>query len=121
MLSGMQDEIVPKEHMRALWDAVVARGGKGVEAGRGDGERKEEETERAKYMEFEEGGHSESSLFPVNVLWMLIGNVDDTCVQQGYWSAIIEFVESLAGDKERRGSTTPVRSRTAERERPKKF
>ncbi|TEB29706.1 alpha/beta-hydrolase, partial [Coprinellus micaceus] len=83
MLSGMQDEIVPKEHMRALWDAV--------------------ETERAKYMEFEEGGHN------------------DTCVQQGYWSAIIEFVESLAGDKERRGSTTPVRSRTTERERPKKF
>ena len=60
MLSGMQDEIVPKEHMRALWDAVVARRGKGVEVERRDGELKEEETERAKYMEFEEGGHSES-------------------------------------------------------------
>lgn len=54
MLSGMQDEIVPKEHMRALWEAVVARRGVPTENGKG-----RKEVERAKYMEFEEGGHSE--------------------------------------------------------------
>ncbi|KAJ3532194.1 hypothetical protein NMY22_g7842 [Coprinellus aureogranulatus] len=87
MLSGMQDEIVPKEHMRALWDAVVARRGvakKEVEKGK-------MEVERAKYMEFEEGGHN------------------DTCVQPGYWQAIIEFVDSLTGDKEK---ATSSRSRS---------
>ena len=58
MLSGAKDEIVPKEHMRALWEAVAKRGEKKTPGG------KEYKTglERAKYMEFEDGTHS-ASLF----------------------------------------------------------
>ncbi|KAF8233868.1 alpha/beta-hydrolase, partial [Tricholoma matsutake] len=57
MLSGLKDELVPKDHMRTLWEAVGL--------------------ERAKYMEFENGGHN------------------DTCVQTGYWPAVAEFIASL--------------------------
>lgn len=57
MLSGAKDEIVPKEHMRALWEVVAKRGERktpgGLEFKVG--------LERAKYMEFENGGHSEFS------------------------------------------------------------
>ncbi|RXW12178.1 hypothetical protein EST38_g13676 [Candolleomyces aberdarensis] len=93
MLSGMEDEIVPKEHMRALWEAVARRGEKASSSGRrsvnaisssssasGVDEVKWDKgkmSERAKYMEFEHGGHN------------------DTCVQPGYWGAINEFVTSL--------------------------
>jgi len=60
MLSGAKDEIVPKEHMRALWEAVAKRGEKKTPGG------KEYKTglERAKYMEFEDGTHS-ASLFMI--------------------------------------------------------
>ena len=54
MLSGARDEIVPRAHMRALWEAVARRGEKktptGLEFKVG--------LERAKFMEFENGGHS---------------------------------------------------------------
>ncbi|TFK34690.1 Alpha/Beta hydrolase protein [Crucibulum laeve] len=73
MLSGLKDDLVPKEHMRALWEAVAKRGEKktsgGVDYKAG--------LERAKYMEFANGGHN------------------DTCVQPGYWNAVAEFVASL--------------------------
>ncbi|KAJ7263043.1 Alpha/Beta hydrolase protein [Mycena rebaudengoi] len=76
MLSGVADELVPKEHMRALWEVVARRGETkttgGVEFSKG--------LERAKYMEFELGGHN------------------DTCVQPGYWSAVADFIADL-GDK----------------------
>jgi fermentation-respiration switch protein FrsA (DUF1100 family) len=56
MMSGLADELVPKEHMRALWEVVARRGETktpgGVEFSKG--------LERAKYMEFEAGGHSPS-------------------------------------------------------------
>ena len=59
MLSGAKDEIVPKEHMRALWEAVAKRGEKKTPGG------KEYKTglERAKYMEFEDGTHSASVFY----------------------------------------------------------
>ncbi|KAJ3509926.1 hypothetical protein NLJ89_g4959 [Agrocybe chaxingu] len=75
MLSGMRDEIVPKEHMRALWEAVAKRG----EKKKVNGTEYKVGLERAKFMEFEYGGHN------------------DTCTQPGYWSAIAEFVASLRG------------------------
>jgi hypothetical protein len=60
MLSGVADELVPKEHMRALWEIVARREetktAGGVEFSKG--------LERAKYIEFERGGHSSSS-FPL--------------------------------------------------------
>ena len=54
MLSGSRDELVPREHMRALWEAVARRGEKKTAGG---GEYKVG-LERARYVEFEGGGHS---------------------------------------------------------------
>jgi pimeloyl-ACP methyl ester carboxylesterase len=54
MLSGARDEIVPREHMRALWEAVAKRG----EKKKINGSEYKVGLERAKYMEFEYGGHS---------------------------------------------------------------
>jgi hypothetical protein len=54
MLSGAMDQLVPKEQMLALWEIVARLGEKktpgGIEFKTG--------LERAKYMEFEYGGHS---------------------------------------------------------------
>ena len=55
MLSGLKDDLVPKEHMRALWEAVAKRGEKKTSGG----SEYKVGLERAKYMEFENGGHSE--------------------------------------------------------------
>ncbi|KAH6872025.1 Alpha/Beta hydrolase protein [Coprinopsis sp. MPI-PUGE-AT-0042] len=73
MLSGMLDEIVPKEHMRALWEAVTKRGEKTSRNSEGN-----PAVERARYMEFDLGD-----------------TVDDTVAQPGYWAAILEFIGSL--------------------------
>ncbi|KAF8995993.1 Alpha/Beta hydrolase protein [Cyathus striatus] len=73
MLSGAADELIPKDHMRSLWEAVAKRGEKKT-AGGSDYKTG---LERAKFMEFENGGHN------------------DTCVQTGYWTAVAEFVASL--------------------------
>jgi fermentation-respiration switch protein FrsA (DUF1100 family) len=54
MLSSIRDEIVPKTHMRALWEVVARRGEK-----KSGGNEFKAGSERAKYMEFEHGGHSE--------------------------------------------------------------
>ncbi|KAF7313337.1 Serine palmitoyltransferase [Mycena chlorophos] len=75
MMSGLLDEVVPKEHMRALFEIVARRGETktpgGVEFSNG--------LERAKFMQFEKGTHN------------------DTCVQPGYWSAIADFIAELSG------------------------
>lgn len=95
MLSGLADELVPKEHMRALWEVVARRGetktAGGVEFSKG--------LERAKYMEFERGGHS-ALLTDFSVLRdpLTLPDPDDTCVQPGYWTAVADFVADL-GDK----------------------
>ncbi|KAL0959367.1 hypothetical protein HGRIS_014621 [Hohenbuehelia grisea] len=74
MLSGVLDEVVPKEHMRGLWELVTKRGEK---SGGGGGGGKSG-LERAKYVEFEYGDHN------------------NTCVQSGYWQAVADFIASLS-------------------------
>jgi hypothetical protein len=54
MLSGAKDEVVPKEHMQALWEVVARRG----EKKKLNGSEYEIGLKRAKYMEFEDGTHS---------------------------------------------------------------
>jgi len=71
MLSGVRDELVPKDHMQALWEAVSKRGEKNKTNG------SEHKTGRAKYVELENGTHN------------------DTCAQAGYWAAVAEFITSL--------------------------
>ncbi|KIY50246.1 alpha/beta-hydrolase [Fistulina hepatica ATCC 64428] len=70
MLSGSADQLIPKEHMHALWDLVANRrqGSTG------------EKSERGKFLEFKRGDHN------------------DTCVQPGYWQAVADFVASLSND-----------------------
>jgi abhydrolase domain-containing protein 13 len=54
MLSGAKDEIVPKDHMRRLWEVVAKRG----EKKKLNGSEYKTGLERAKYIEFENGSHS---------------------------------------------------------------
>ncbi|KAJ7148762.1 Alpha/Beta hydrolase protein [Mycena crocata] len=79
MLSGVADELVPKEHMRALFEVVARRG----EAKTPGGSDLSKGLERAKYMEFELGGHN------------------DTCVQPGYWAAVADFIADLGAKPEK--------------------
>jgi abhydrolase domain-containing protein 13 len=51
MLSGARDEVVPKEHMRNLWEIVKKRGEKG----------------KSKFLEFEDGSHSKSGIAEILV------------------------------------------------------
>ena len=94
MLSGARDDLVPREHMRALWEAVARRGEKrtagGVEYKVG--------LERARYVEFEGGGHSalgSAFLSPALLMQFIYLLADDTCTQPGYWSAVSDFITSL--------------------------
>ncbi|KAG6865265.1 hypothetical protein C0991_004004 [Blastosporella zonata] len=73
MLSGVKDGIVPKEHMRALWEAVAKRGETKTSGGR----EYKVGLEHARFKEFPRGGHN------------------DTCVQLGYWPTISDFVQSV--------------------------
>lgn len=59
MLSGANDELVPKEHMRALWEIIAKRG----EKKKLNGSEYKTGLERAKYVEFENGGHSMLTFF----------------------------------------------------------
>jgi hypothetical protein len=54
MLSGARDEVVPKEHMRLLWEIVAKRG----EMKTSGGKEFKVGLERAKFKEFEYGTHS---------------------------------------------------------------
>ncbi|EGN94339.1 hypothetical protein SERLA73DRAFT_62688 [Serpula lacrymans var. lacrymans S7.3] len=76
MLSGVRDEVVPREHMQELWEIVSRRQGATSKQNKsiplsevGDG--------KSKFIEFERGTHN------------------DTCVQHGYWTAVTDFVASL--------------------------
>lgn len=54
MLSGVRDEVVPREHMQELWEIVKRRG-----ADQGAGARDVEEgLRRSKFVEFQNGTHS---------------------------------------------------------------
>lgn len=92
MLSGLNDEVVPKEHMKGLWEIIKNRRKPSTDGGfAGLGaadERVHEGTEgkveevadaigKSRFVEFENGSHN------------------DTCVQPGYWSAVAEFLASL--------------------------
>ncbi|OAX36782.1 alpha/beta-hydrolase [Rhizopogon vinicolor AM-OR11-026] len=75
MLSGVLDEVVPREHMQELWQIASRRQGSKLsdmsvisEIGNG----------KSKFIEFEAGHHN------------------DTCVQQGYWTAVADFMTSLS-------------------------
>ena len=68
MLSGASDDLVPKEHMRVLWEAVAKRG----EKKKVNGSEYKIGLERAKYMEFEHGGHSTLMCFRSQMSWVLI-------------------------------------------------
>ena len=72
MLSGLKDDLVPKEHMRFLWEAVAKRGEKKTSGG----SEYKVGLERAKYMEFENGGHSACCL-----LYPLILPLNDELVK----------------------------------------
>jgi len=80
LLSGVRDEVVPREHMQALWEVVGKRQGtKTAEVGsdeevKGDGQVGEG---KSKFVEFEWGGHN------------------DTCMQAGYWTTVAEFLANL--------------------------
>jgi hypothetical protein len=90
MLSGARDDLVPKAHMRSLWEAVAKRGEKKTSGGK----EYKVGLERAKYMEFEFGGHSERPIL-IYLLRRLNIFLDDTCVQTGYWPAVADFIASL--------------------------
>jgi len=97
MMSGARDEMVPKEHMRTLWEAVAKRGEKKTRGGK----EYKVGLERAKFMEFEFGDHSQYFQFvPCRRLLAdaHFGPPDDTCVQTGYWPAVADFVAKVARD-----------------------
>lgn len=74
MLSGINDEVVPRDHMQGLWELVIRRGttgdekdqpatkerkGEGAEEGRSY-KIVEDPRTMSKYVEFEAGTHSKS-------------------------------------------------------------
>ncbi|KII85336.1 hypothetical protein PLICRDRAFT_311900 [Plicaturopsis crispa FD-325 SS-3] len=87
MLSGARDEVVPASQMRDLWDLFLStrgvHGASSAKAGSGSSAEEAGETGFAaslgssKFVQFERGSHN------------------DTCVQQGYWQAVEDFVRAL--------------------------
>ncbi|KAH7908133.1 Alpha/Beta hydrolase protein [Hygrophoropsis aurantiaca] len=77
MLSGVRDEVVPRQHMQELWEIVSRRqGAKSTEEG--ISQDSQIGRGKSKFIEFERGSHN------------------DTCMQQGYWTAVTKFVASLS-------------------------
>ena len=68
MLSGTKDEVVPKEHMRRLWEIVAKRG----EKKKLNGSEYKTGLERAKYIEFENGHHSTLNCFLFSFLFYVL-------------------------------------------------
>jgi len=61
LLSGVMDEVVPREQMQALWEVVGRRQGVKAAEGEGDNETKENGQVgegRSKFVEFAMGTHS---------------------------------------------------------------
>lgn len=81
---------MPKEHMAALWQIVAKRGEKKKKKG---GSEYQVGLEKAKFIEFENGTHSEFGQFVSQRLIYIV--LDDTCVQEGYWTAVGEFIAKL--------------------------
>jgi hypothetical protein len=91
MLSGAQDEVVPKDHMRRLWEVVAKRG----EKKKINGSEYKTGLERAKYIEFVYGDHSTFEFYFIFSILDVYHIPDNTCAQPGYWSAIAEFMLSV--------------------------
>ncbi|KAG6333738.1 hypothetical protein ID866_5351 [Astraeus odoratus] len=87
MLSGLKDEVVPQEHMAALWEIATRRQGAKVDnvamniqgqyGNEGDKKNAEVGSGKSRFVEFARGYHN------------------DTCTQPGYWTAISEFVTNV--------------------------
>jgi hypothetical protein len=67
MLSGVRDEVVPREHMKDLWEIVSNRWGEKQESKEG------EQVGTTTFLEFEHGTHSKW-LFSLFVKHWLFGN-----------------------------------------------
>ncbi|KAG1864524.1 alpha beta-hydrolase [Suillus tomentosus] len=78
MLSGVRDEVVPREHMQELWQIVSRRQGTKSSDTGNKSDIPEVGNGKSRFLEFEGGHHN------------------DTCVQQGYWTAVTDFVTSLS-------------------------
>ncbi|KAG1767140.1 Alpha/Beta hydrolase protein [Suillus occidentalis] len=78
MLSGVRDEVVPREHMQELWQIVSRRQGTKSSSTGNKSDVTEVGNGKSRFLEFEGGHHN------------------DTCVQQGYWTAVADFVASLS-------------------------
>ncbi|KAL4063412.1 Alpha/Beta hydrolase protein [Scleroderma yunnanense] len=87
MLSGVRDEVVPREHMKELWEIATRRQGTKVNNGDGDGNTRENGKDNEWNPEVG-GGKSRFVEFPQ-------GCHNDTCVQQGYWTTILNFLSSV--------------------------
>jgi predicted esterase len=63
LLSGLNDEIVPRDHMQALWEVVSRRQGTKTEGNTEDGGAKPGSEQvgegKSKFVEFGKGTHSE--------------------------------------------------------------
>jgi len=116
MLSGVRDEVVPREHMEGLWELVMQREAKqpagtgtnatsrkrngntstpsspvssGAAARIGD----KSVSDAAKQGEVKFSAYDPRSLS--KFVEFQNGTHNDTCVQPGYWAAIAEFIENL--------------------------
>ena len=63
MLSGLRDEVVPREHMKDLWEIVSKKWEEKRESKEG------EKVGTTTFLEFENGTHSKWSLFSLFGLW----------------------------------------------------
>jgi len=80
MLSGLEDEIVPPDHMAELWRLLSDKpppAAQGAEGGSGSGSGADGKYRRCRFVKVDGGGHN------------------NTSGQAGYWEAVVEFLESM--------------------------
>ncbi|KAL1939240.1 hypothetical protein VTO73DRAFT_10043 [Trametes versicolor] len=82
LLSGSQDEVVPSEHMHELWKLIEQRVPGARHKTEPHGELADAKDES---VELPAGGYSRFVDFPR-------GTHNDTCVQQGYWQTVADFI-----------------------------
>ncbi|KAI0328749.1 alpha/beta-hydrolase [Cubamyces sp. BRFM 1775] len=101
LLSGVRDEVVPREHMQELWKLVQQR----VPGGRRPSDRLQGEEDVKEAESPKQSGMSLSRFveFPR-------GTHNDTCVQEGYWHAVAAFVREVAPEEAPSSATTSTPS-----------
>lgn len=104
LLSGSQDEVVPSEHMHELWKLIEQRvpgARRKTEPHGEDADAKDESVELpaggySRFVDFPRGTHSTSDTLmmtdPMRALTFYLTRTDDTCVQQGYWQTVADFI-----------------------------